>query len=76
MSQPTGLFSQVASSVEVLNVPKGRDSEETEKHLLLNLQGGKISPQFYFILPSVTYNSKIRVTEKKEEEERIIETGN
>jgi hypothetical protein len=55
--------------------PKEGARKRQKNVLLLNFQGGKISPQFYFILPTVTYNSKIRVTEKKEEEERIIETG-
>jgi hypothetical protein len=41
MPQTTGLFLKVASSVQVLNVPKGRGSEETEKYFTPKLSGLK-----------------------------------
>jgi hypothetical protein len=45
--------------------PKGGARKRQKNLLLPNFQGGKISPPFYFILPTATYNSKIRVTEKR-----------
>jgi hypothetical protein len=41
MPQTTRLFLKVASSVQVLNVPKRRGSEETEKYFTPKLSGRK-----------------------------------
>jgi hypothetical protein len=78
MPQPTGLFLKVASSVQVLNIPKGRGSEETEKCFNPKLSGRKNLTAILFHIAFsylLTYNSKICVTEKEEKEERIRETG-
>jgi hypothetical protein len=75
--QPTGLFLKVASSIQVINIPIREGSVETEKNiLLLNFHGGKTLPQFYIILPSVTYLQFQNMCYRKtEEEERIREAG-
>jgi len=82
MPQPTGLFLKVASSVQVLNIPKGRGSEETEKCFTPKLSGRKNLTAIlfhiafsYLLTYLLTYNSKICVTEKEEKKEKIRETG-
>ena len=73
MPQPTGLFLKVARSVQVLNVPKGRGWEDTEKRFTPKLSGRKNRTAILF---HVAFNyfltiPKYVLQKKKEEEESI-----
>jgi hypothetical protein len=77
MPQPTGLFLKVASSVQVLNVAKGRGSKETENRFTPKLSGRK---NLTAILFHIAFNyfltiPKYALQKKKEEEERMRERG-